>query len=186
MGGLDFGAAINAHAVIDHASQFDFIDGGGLDACFLGMAQCNGAGDINASKFGARISGCGGFMNLSQNSKRVLFVGTFTSGGGFEAEISDGELVMSQEGRFSKFGEEIDQITFSARVATAGTQEVRYITEWCVFELTSDGLALIEIAPSVDLQTQILDLLPFDPIVSDVKPMDPAIFRDASQDPNRS
>jgi propionate CoA-transferase len=177
LGGLDFGAALNAQAVIDHASQFDFIDGGGLDACFLGMAQCDGAGNINASKFGKRISGCGGFINLSQNSKKVLFVGTFTSGG-FEAEIRDGELVVVQEGRFAKFVEAVDQITFSARVAAAGDQDVKYITERCVFELAPDGLALIEVAPGIDLQTQVLDLLPFDPIVGDVQPMDSAIFCD--------
>jgi propionate CoA-transferase len=177
LGGLDFGAAVNAHAVIDHASQFDFIDGGGLDACFLGMAQCDRAGNVNASKFGKRISGCGGFINLSQNSKKVLFVGTFTSGG-FAGEARKGELAILKEGRFRKFVEEVDQITFSARVAAAGTQEIRYITERCVFELTPEGLALIELAPGVDMQSQVLDLLPFAPIVEDVQSMDPAIFRD--------
>jgi propionate CoA-transferase len=177
LGGLDFGAAVNAHAVIDHASQFDFIDGGGLDACFLGMAQCDRAGNVNASKFGKRISGCGGFINLSQNSKKVLFVGTFTSGG-FAGEARKGELEILKEGRFRKFVEEVDQITFSARVAAAGTQEIRYITERCVFELTPEGLALIELAPGVDMQSQVLDLLPFAPIVEDVQSMDPAIFRD--------
>ena len=177
LGGLDFGAAVNAQAVIDHASQFDFVDGGGLDACFLGMAQCDGAGNINASKFGKRISGCGGFINLSQNSKKVLFVGTFTSGG-FDAEIRDGELAIAAEGRFPKFVNDIDQITFSARVAALGDQDVKYITERCVFELVPEGLVLVEVAPGIDLQTQVLDLLPFDPIVEDVQPMDPAIFRD--------
>lgn len=175
LGGLDFGAAVNAQAVIDHASQFDFIDGGGLDACFLGMAQCDGAGNINASKFGARISGCGGFINLSQNSKKVLFIGTFTSGG-FAAEIVDGQLQILKEGKFSKFVDTVDQITFGAAVAAKGTQQVRYITERCVFELTADGLALVELAPGVDLQTQVLDLLPFTPIMDDVKAMDLAIF----------
>jgi propionate CoA-transferase len=175
LGGLDFGAAVNAQAVIDHASQFDFIDGGGLDACFLGMAECDGAGNINASKFGKRIAGCGGFINLSQNSKRVYFLGTFTSGG-LKAEVRDGRLIIHEEGRFRKFLDEIGQITFSAQVAAKGSQLIRYITERCVFELTPDGLELIEVAPGVDVQTQILDLLPFEPIVRDVQPMDPAIF----------
>jgi propionate CoA-transferase len=178
LGGLDFGAAVNAHAVIDHASQFDFIDGGGLDACFLGMAECDGAGNVNASKFGNRISGCGGFINLSQNSKRVYFVGTFTSGG-FKAEVRGGQLRIQEEGRFNKFLPEVGQITFSARIAAEGTQLVRYLTERCVFELTPDGLELIEVAPGIDVQGQVLDLLPFNPIVRDVQPMDPAIFLDA-------
>jgi len=177
LGGLDFGAAVNAQAVIDHASQFDFIDGGGLDACFLGMAQCDGVGNINASKFGKRISGCGGFINLSQNRKKVLFVGTFTSGG-FKADVAEGALRIQEEGKFAKFVEEVDQITFSASVAAAGSQLVRYITERCVFELTADGLELIELAPGVDLQTEVLDLLPFEPIINNVQPMDAAIFRD--------
>ena len=175
LGGLDFGAAVNAQAVIDHASQFDFIDGGGLDACFLGMAECDGAGNINASKFGKRIAGCGGFINLSQNSKRVYFLGTFTSGG-LQADVDRGQLTIQQEGRFNKFLPEVGQITFSAQVAATGTQLVRYITERCVFELTPHGLELIEVAPGIDVQRQILDLLPFEPIVNDVQSMDPAIF----------
>ena len=177
LGGLDFGAAVNAQAVIDHASQFDFIDGGGLDACFLGMAECDGGGNINASKFGKRIAGCGGFINLSQNSKRVYFLGTFTSGG-LQAEVARGQLTIQQEGRFNKFLSEVGQITFSAQVAAAGTQLVRYITERCVFELTPHGLELIEVAPGIDVQRQILDLLPFEPIINDVQPMDPAIFEE--------
>ena len=177
LGGLDFGAAVNAQAILDHASQFDFIDGGGLDACFLGMAQCDGTGNVNASKFGKRIAGCGGFINLSQNSKRVLFVGTFTSGG-FEAEITDGRITIITEGKFSKFVDHVDQITFSAEASAKTSQEVRYITERCVFELTPIGLALIEVAPGIDLQSQILDLLPFEPVHDSVTTMDPAIFRE--------
>jgi propionate CoA-transferase len=177
LGGLDFGAAVNAQAILDHASQFDFIDGGGLDACFLGMAQCDGTGNVNASKFGKRIAGCGGFINLSQNSKRVLFVGTFTSGG-FEAEITDGRITIITEGKFSKFVDHVDQITFSAEASAKTAQEVRYITERCVFELTPNGLALIEVAPGIDLQRQILDLLPFEPVHDSVTTMDPAIFRE--------
>jgi propionate CoA-transferase len=168
---------VNAQAVIDHASQFDFIDGGGLDACFLGMAECDGTGNINASKFGKRIAGCGGFINLSQNSKRVYFLGTFTSGG-LQAEVANGQLTIQQEGRFNKFLPEVGQITFGAQVAAAGTQLVRYITERCVFELTPHGLELIEVAPGIDVQRQILDLLPFEPIVNDVQLMDPAIFEE--------
>lgn len=181
LGGLDFGAAVNADAVIDHASQFDFIDGGGLDACFLGMAQCDRIGNVNASKFGKRISGCGGFINLSQNSVRVVFVGTFTSGG-LEVEVVDGELHINKEGRFSKFVDTVDQITFGGAFAARGDQEVLYITERCVFELTPDGLALVEIAPGVDRQTEILDLLPFEPVIGAVETMDPAIFREERMD----
>ena len=177
LGGHDFGASMNFSASIDHPNQFDFIDGGGLDGAYLGFAECDGKGNVNASKFSGRVSGCGGFINISQNSKTVVFVGTFTSGG-FNAEVREGRLNIIQEGRFKKFTNQVTQITFSGDVAAQAGKRVLYVTERCVFALRNDGLELIEIAPGVDLKTQILDLLPFSPTVFDPKPMLDRLFQE--------
>jgi len=178
LGGHDFGAAVNFAAHIEHPAEFDFIDGGGLDMVVLGYAECDARGNVNASRFGNRIAGCGGFINISQNSKKVVFVGTFSSGG-FEAEIADGRLSIRQEGKFAKFVEAVGQVTFSGAVAAAADRDVLYVTERCVFRLGPDGLELTEVAPGVDVDAEILARLPFAPVVREPRPMDPAIFADA-------
>jgi len=178
LGGADFGAAVNFAAHIEHPAEFDFIDGGGLDMAVLGYAECDARGNVNASRFGNRIAGCGGFINISQNSKKVVFVGTFSSGG-FEAEIADGRLSIRQEGKFAKFVEAVGQVTFSGAVAAAADRDVLYVTERCVFRLGPDGLELTEVAPGVDVDAEILARLPFAPVVREPLPMDPAIFADA-------
>jgi propionate CoA-transferase len=175
MSGLDFGAAVNYQAVIDHASAFDLIDGGGIDAAFLGFGECDGAGNVNASRFGDRIPGCGGFIDISQNAKKLVFVGTFTSGG-LEVRFEDGGIRIEREGRHPKFVEAIGQTTFSAEYANRRRQEVLYLTERCVFRLRPGGLALTEIAPGVDLDRDILRRLPFRPLIEGPAPMDQAIF----------
>ncbi|MEO8133277.1 MAG: malonate decarboxylase subunit alpha, partial [Betaproteobacteria bacterium] len=175
MSGLDFGAAVNYQAVIDHCSAFDFIDGGGLDAAFLGFGECDARGNINASRFGARIPGCGGFINISQNAKKIVFVGTFTSGG-LEVAIENGSLRIAREGKFAKFVDTIGQTTFSADYARLREQEVLYVTERCVFRLGEAGLTLAEIAPGIDLERDILARMPFVPAIDGPRPMDPAIF----------
>ncbi len=176
LGGLDFGAAINFNATIEHPSQFDFIDGGGLDSAFLGFAECDQTGNVNASRFGKRVSGCGGFINISQNSKRVVFLGTFTAGG-LTAEIRDGEIAILTEGRHRKFVASVGQITFNGALAGERGKEVLYVTERCVFALGPDGLELIEVAPGIDLEKDILALMPFQPRVDSPKIMEPALFR---------
>jgi propionate CoA-transferase len=176
MGGPDFGAAVNCQAVIDHPSQFDFIDGGGLDAAFLGMAEADHQGNVNASRFGSRLSGCGGFINISQNSQKVVFMTTFSSSG-LEIEIREGRIRIGNEGKFLKFVDHVGQITFSGRVAAERDQEVLYITERCVFRLTGKGLKVAEIAPGIDLEHDVLSKLPFVPLVEDPVEMDPTIFR---------
>lgn len=178
MSGLDFGTAINYQAVIEHACAFDFIDGGGLDAAFLGFGECDPLGNVNASKFGKRIPGCGGFIDISQNAKKVVFMGTFTSGG-LETAIEEGRIRILSEGRTSKFVERIGQITFSADYARRSGQEVLFVTERCVLRLEERGLALIEIAPGIDLERDILRLLPFRPLIDAPREMDPAVFRAA-------
>jgi propionate CoA-transferase len=178
LGGLDFGAAINFSAVIEHPSQFDFIDGGGLDSAFLGFAECDRSGNVNASRFGKRLSGCGGFINISQNSKKVVFLGTFTAGG-LTTEVRDGEIAILTEGRHRKFVDSVGQITFSGALAAERDKAVFYVTERCVFTLGPDGLELIEVAPGIDLETDILALMPFQPRVDNPKKMEAALFRPA-------
>jgi propionate CoA-transferase len=175
-GGLDFGAALNFSAMIDHTNQFDFVDGGGLDLACLGFAECDGAGSINASRFANRVSGCGGFINISQNSKKVVFVGTFTSGG-LKISVADGRIAIEQEGRFLKFVSAVGQVTFAGPVASKREQEVLYVTERCVFRLGPGGLELTEIAPGADLDRDILAHLPFAPKVVGPTLMEQILFR---------
>lgn len=175
MAGLDFGAAVNWQAVIDHCSQFDFIDGGGLDAAYLGFAECDRLGNVNASKFGGRAAGCGGFINISQNSRKVVFVSNFSSGG-LEVTIEDGRLSILKEGKHPKFVPAVAQVTFNGPDAAEREQEVLFVTERCVLRLVRGGLELTEVAPGIDVERDILSRLPFALCVERPGEMDPAIF----------
>lgn len=176
-GGLRFGSSLNPDCLLDQPYQFDFYDGGGLDIAYLGLAQCDEKGNINVSRFGPRIAGCGGFINITQNSKKVVFCGTFTAGG-LKVKAGEGKLEIIQEGREKKFLKDVEQITFSGNYANKKGQTVMYITERAVFELRKDGVHLIEVAPGIDIQTQILDLMDFKPFIDEVKVMDERIFKD--------
>ncbi|MDM0071716.1 CoA-transferase [Variovorax sp. J31P207] len=175
-GGLDFGAAVNTQALLHQNQQFDFYDGGGLDLACLGMAQVDRAGSVNVSRFGSRLAGAGGFINISQNARRVVFAGTFTAGG-LEVAIEDGRLRIVTEGAASKFVAAVEQITFSGPQAVSKQQSVHYVTERCVFRLQPGGLQLTEVAPGIDIDRDILAHMGFQPLIGQVERMDARLYR---------
>ncbi len=175
-GGLDFGASTNVQAIIDQPNQFDFYDGGGLDLTVLGLAQVDAQGNLNVSKFGARIAGAGGFINISQNSRKVVFAGTFTAGK-LRIAVEQGQLRILEEGETPKFIEQVEHRTFSGLVASQRKQPVLYVTERAVFRLTASGPELIEIAPGIDLERDVLARMTFQPRISpQLQLMDARIF----------
>ncbi|HME20379.1 MAG TPA: CoA-transferase [Acetobacteraceae bacterium] len=173
--GGDFGTGVNMDAVIDENQQFDFYDGGGLDMACLGMAECDASGNVNVSRFGGKINGAGGFINISQNARLVVFVGSFT-GNELKIAVENSTLRILREGKQRKFPKQVEQITFNGQYAYERGQPIYYVTERCVFRRARHGLTLIEVAPGIDVERDILAHMDFEPIIGDVGVMDARIF----------
>lgn len=179
IGGVAFGGSMNPDSVVSTAEQFDAYNGGSLNMAILGLAEVDEEGNVNVSKFGTRVTGPGGFINITQCTKKVVFMGTFTTSG-LDEEIKNGKLIINTEGKKKKFVKTVEQVTFSAKQARINGQEILYVTERGVFKLDKEGITLIEIAPGVDINKDILDQMEFRPNISDeLKLMDERIFIDA-------
>jgi propionate CoA-transferase len=175
--GLDFGCSINIDALLDQNQQFDFYDGGGLDLAALGLAEADEHGNVNVSKFGPKIAGAGGFINISQNARKLVFAGTFTAGG-LKISVENSKVTILQEGKVKKFVKRVEQITFNGKMAALKEKPVYYVTERCVFKLRYNGLELTEVAPGIDIEKDILAHMDFIPIINNPKIMAECIFRD--------
>ena len=167
---------VNYDARNDEPTQFDFYHSGMLDLACLGFADIDASGDVNVSRIGGKVNGCGGFPDIAQCSKTLCFCGTFTAGG-LREEVVDGKLVITQEGRNQKFVAKVPQVSFSAKQALIDGVHVLYVTDRCVFELREQGLVLTEIAPGIDLEKDIKAHMGFDPVIADdLKVMDEKLF----------
>ena len=177
-GGRDFGAHWNIEASCDQGDHFSFFDGGGLDIGVFGLSEVDKDGDVNTSLLNGKIISVGGFANIAATAKKAIFVGTFTAGG-IQCKVEDGKMVIEQEGKFKKFVDSCPQLTFNADQSLGKGNKIIFITERCVIERTKEGMVLTEIAPGIDLQTQILDQMGFAPVIPQGGPklMDAELFQ---------
>jgi propionate CoA-transferase len=178
--GLSFGASAYPEAVVDHPAQFDFYDGGGIDLAFLGLAEMDVLGNVNVSVFGEEgrrvIAGVGGFINITQTAREVVFMGTLTAGG-LQVEARDGRLRIVREGQIAKVLPQVSHLTFDAAYVAGLGRRIRYVTERAVFECRDGRLVLVEVAPGIDVREQVLALCPPGLVVADdLRTMDPRIF----------
>ena len=176
--GLAFPGVANAECMFSQTDCIDLYDGGMLDMAFLGGAEIDSDGNVNVSKFAGRCIGAGGYINISQNAKKVFFCGQFTAGK-TDIECTGDGLRINRDGAV-KFVDKVQQITFSADYARKAGQEIMYITERAVFRLCDEGIELIEIAPGVDLEKDVLGKMAFKPKISpELKRMDARLFNEA-------
>ncbi len=174
--GIDFGIGKNLYAMITHHEQMDYYNGAGVDVTFMGAGELDQYGNVNSTKMGDRCTGAGGFIDITQNAKKVVFCATFTAS---ECEYSfeNNKLTIVKEGKIRKMVANVGQISFNGEIARAKGQKVVFVTERAVFEIVKEGVVLIEIAPGMDLQKDILDQMDFKPIISkELKTMDLDLF----------
>jgi len=177
-GGYAFGTSMNPEALIDIGYQLDILNADILNIAVLGLAEADQKGNVNVSKFGPRVIGPGGFIDITQSTNKLIFCGTMTAGG-LKTEIVNGQLRIVNEGKFKKFIKEVEQITFSGEFARKNGQKVLFVTERAVFELGKEGITLVEIAAGMDLGKNILQQMELKPLIAkDLKTMDPRIFRE--------
>jgi propionate CoA-transferase len=182
-GGKDAGAGVNYDMMVHQPDQFDFYDGGGLDVAFLSFAEVDAEGNVNVSRYARSINGPGGFINISQGARKVVFSGTLTTGGLRIAPDGAGGLALQQEGQVQKWLPKVQQLTFSGRYAIERGQQVMYITDRGVFELTADGIALREVAPGIDVERDVRGQIGFPiQVPDDLKTMDARLFREPKMD----
>ena len=174
---IDFGIAVNEEALIGHDRQFEFYNGTGTDITFMGAGELDETGNVNATRMGDRAPGAGGFVDITASSKKVAFCSTFT-GGGLKVDFDPEKgVTIVQEGKFRKLVKSVQQISYNGKLAVERGQQMWYVTERCIFELTPEGMKLIEIAKGIDLQKDILDQMDFTPLIADdVKVTDPCIY----------
>ncbi|MDR0885593.1 MAG: acyl CoA:acetate/3-ketoacid CoA transferase [Clostridiales Family XIII bacterium] len=184
-GGLDFGAAIHPESIIQQCDMFSFYNGGGIDAAVLGMAEMDSHGNVNVSKFGSKLAGAGGFIDISQAAKKVIFVGSFMTHGCCYDFTGEKLHILKDDGN-PKLVKNVEQITFSAKGALAHNQKIYYVTERAVFTLTEKGVELLEVAPGIDLEKDVLNRMEFEPIIADsFDIMASSIFFNGSENGNR-
>lgn len=182
---VNFGVAINPMAIVRHDEQFMIYNGGGVDMSFLGFAEIDGHGSVNVSKFNGQVTGCGGFIDICMRTHTLVFCGQFDAGRA-EIDIDDGQVRIRRHGSHRKFVTDVEQITFNGRAAVEAGRRILLVTERCVLQLQQDGWHLIEVAPGVRIQEDIIDQMSFSPHVGTVTTMDANIFRPVRWSPTRS
>lgn len=175
-GGMDFGIAKNTVALLEHTVQMDFYNGIGIPFAFMGAGEVDQYGHVNSTRFGDRCTGCGGFIDITQNAQNIIFCSTFTAKG-LDVSFEEGKLKINKEGSSKKFVKKVAQISFNGELAKQAHQKVLYVTERAVFEMREEGFTLIEIAPGIDLEKDVLNQMEFVPeIALDLKEMDMKLY----------